>query len=190
MGDPTAAWLEQALPGALAHSLAAYMRRRPQWSDAGGADRHSLSRIKRRRPRLLWTNPGHHQRSAPAQMTARRRRRERAAAGDLQLFPDGGRPAAVRAGLAGPGDHACASLRWLGAKGTGSLDDFAPHPPLRDAGRGTVRRTVEGRPNAISPSRAMPRGFASDDLFFLGFGAQPEGNRRDGRQRHDSPGRA
>jgi hypothetical protein len=25
MGDPTAAWVEQALPGALAHSLAAYM---------------------------------------------------------------------------------------------------------------------------------------------------------------------
>ena len=75
MGDPTAAWVQQELPGALAQALAGYMRaRRPQWRDPGGADRRSLSRAEQRRDRPVGRYAGHHQRYAPGQGPARRGR--------------------------------------------------------------------------------------------------------------------
>ena len=67
MGDPTAAWVEEALPGALAQSLAPYMAP----GDRNGAT--LVARIdylylgsKQRRPRLLSANARHDQRNASA----------------------------------------------------------------------------------------------------------------------------
>ena len=46
VGDPTAAWVQQELPGALAQALAPTWRPATAWRDPGGADRRSLSRAE------------------------------------------------------------------------------------------------------------------------------------------------
>ena len=91
MGDPTAAWVQQALPGALAQSLAPYM---------APGDRNGATLVARidylylgpssGGPGFFRPDAGHHQRDASAQKPARPRRRECAAQGDRLLFPDGG----------------------------------------------------------------------------------------------------
>ena len=127
MGDPTAAWVEEALPGALAQSLAPYM---------APGDRNGATLVARidylylgpssggRRLRRLSANARHDQRNARAERPARRCR-QRAAAGDLHLFPDGGRSDAGRAGLARPRDGPCAGVCGMGAEGAGPLEQIA-----------------------------------------------------------------
>ena len=66
MGDPTAAWVEQALPGALAQSLAPYMAP----GDRNGATLvaridYPLSRVRAAADRACSGRPGHDQRNAP-----------------------------------------------------------------------------------------------------------------------------
>ncbi len=122
MGDPTAAWVEEALPGALAHALAPYMAP----GDRGGATLvaridYSVSRIQQRWTRLLQADPRHDQRHAPAERAARNCR-QGAVAGDLFLYPDGDRSDPGRACLARPSDGACADVCRLGAQGAGALD--------------------------------------------------------------------
>ena len=92
MGDPTAAWVEEALPGALAQSLAPYMAP----GDRSGAT--LVARID-----YLYLGPsgggggfgGFRRTQDTINGTLVLRgprgvRRQRAAAGDLHLFPDGG----------------------------------------------------------------------------------------------------
>ena len=165
MGDPTAAWVEEALPGALAQSLAPYMAP----GDRNGAtlvariDYLYLGSRAAAAARAFSANPRHDQRNAPAQRTAGRRR-ERAAAGDLQLFPDGGRSDAVRAGFAGPGGPPLRRRSLAGRQGNWVSRHFAlsgrcaltgrvsPRPALFARWFGSGRASPEGKGQKWSPA--------------------------------------
>ena len=90
MGDPTAAWVEEALPGALAQSLAPYM---------APGDRSGATLVARIDYLYLGSSGGgpgfFHQTQDTINGTlllkgARGRCRQRALTGDLLLLPDGG----------------------------------------------------------------------------------------------------
>ena len=148
---------------------ALYGARRPQRGDAGGADRLSLSRTKQRRPWLLSANAGHHQRNAPAQRAARRCR-ECAAAGDLEPIS---RWRSIRRWSSGPCKAAWSRLR---------------------------RRSRGGRRGSWVSRHSVMRGrfvleavaLASADRFsrVVRSGRTAGRKGQNGRQRHDSPGRA
>ena len=91
MGDPTAAWVQQALPGALAQSLAPYM---------APGDRNGATLVARIDYLYLGPSsggPGFFRQTQDTingtllvEKPPRPRRRECAAEGDCLLFPDGG----------------------------------------------------------------------------------------------------
>ncbi len=123
MGDPTAAWVQEALPGALAQALAPYMSP----GDRGGAT--LVARIDYLYLGVSGGGPGFFHQTQDTingtlllEMTARRRDREGAAEGDFLLFPDGGRSGPGRAGLVLPRDGPCAGVCRLGAERAAALN--------------------------------------------------------------------
>ena len=127
MGDPTAAWVEQALPGALAA-----VARRPIWRPATATGATLVARIDD-----LYLGPssggagrlgvyaGHDQRNASAQGAAWRLCANVPLRAISSYYPDGRRPDPGRARLAGPRDGPCAGVRGLGAEGAGTLEQIA-----------------------------------------------------------------
>ena len=183
MGDPTAAWVEQALPGALAQSLAPYM---------APGDRNGATLVARIDTLYLGSSGGGPGFFGQTQDTINGTLLLKGPRGGVvanvplraisSYFPMAVDQAAVRAGFAGPRDRACAGLCWLGAEGAGSLDDFASERAMRVGG--SVEAVVDPSPSPSSDATVSPR------CFGFGLGASPEGKGNNGRQRHDSPGRA
>ena len=108
-GDPTAAWVEEALPGLLAQAFAPYFapgdrrRRRPH-----RADRLSLSRPEQRRNRAAGLVPGYDCRRPDRPRAAGDRSpAETPLQGDQRLLSEGSRPAA-----AGSSRTTIGSWRW------------------------------------------------------------------------------
>ena len=121
-GDPTAAWMEQALRQALASGLGPPSRAwRQKRASSRGPDRLDLSRPEPRRPRGERLGAGHDHREVSCSGADGRNRAGSPAAGDRVLLSERRRPGARRTRLSRAHNDVGAGLRRLGAEGIGTL---------------------------------------------------------------------
>jgi hypothetical protein len=125
-GDPTAAWMEQALvqalPGALGPHLAPGDRNAPVLE---GPDRLDLSRPEPRGPWAKRVRARYDHRKLPCSGSARRNRVGNPFAGDRLLLSERRRPGARRTRLSRAHSDVGAGLRGLGAEGTRVVRSYA-----------------------------------------------------------------